>query len=918
MWPGGRQQPPQGLPGGMRSVPPPLAAGKGGMAGMQGRGGAYPPPPMSRTPPMGPGGLAGCSGYPPQMGMQGMSGGPSASSTSGALSCTGCRNPTVSNIIKGTFVPDGSNHGKSVYRKDTGGSSTTVLIYYWDQRDGPNFSGWWFGPKVGGDQVWAYNAVNSQYPPPDGWKVPWDGPEDDSLKLHAAGGSHGSSRQDSRYRDDGRREENRYRDDGRREAERSRRDEEDRWKQKQREEEMQRQAEAQKRRRDEEDVRRREQNATLAVRKVIQRLRMATQENYSQLRQELAEAQEKHLEEMGSQAEKVSAEGEKALQQAQERVEELKRKEEEDERWRQEQERMQKEESELVEKLVKEASGETEAADTLLSTAEESSKQIPEGADVEPEAIITSADVCIKSAEAAQASLESASKSLEEKWDQVKKTHLRDKAGGELQDMRIKLREGKRTIDKILASAKAAQERATRKSAAAKKLEVRKAKFDQVDCDGDGVLNLDEACAFAKSEYDFELSEDTQQHIMRILEPISLEKFQRLRGMVAIAKSEFKAREKRAEEEERQRVFAEMKADIQSILDEARVAVGEAAAAASKAEDTVKPLNHMEEVTKDGIQEVVETTEGFVKEAEESLQTATDKMQTAEEKCSGSDGLLEFTMREMPPLKAQQMAAVGQVEYVRGAIQHAQGRAIQKAYAELEEHRSQAATAMRAFMNAEKKSGEDLFTHVVGDGSVLDKEKWIAFLGGLPDMNLSTEQVDKLFSHVAGEENADLSQEAFVHMLRAYFKCINRTVMNEELSIKSKQVKRLDVGEILEALEGPSKDDGAGVIRYRCQSMTDKAMGWVTVAGNQGTSFLEPGGNLMTCVKETIVTDDLSVQDSNTLRRVVKGEVVELIEFPKKDEGSGVSRIRGKMKLDGVTGWISVSSNQGSPFLEPC
>eukprot|EP00971_Amphidinium_carterae_P080400 1590953-Amphidinium_carterae.2 len=37
-----RQQPPQGLPG-----------GKGGMAGMQGRGGAYPPPPMSRTPPMG-------------------------------------------------------------------------------------------------------------------------------------------------------------------------------------------------------------------------------------------------------------------------------------------------------------------------------------------------------------------------------------------------------------------------------------------------------------------------------------------------------------------------------------------------------------------------------------------------------------------------------------------------------------------------------------------------------------------------------------------------------------------------------------------------------------------------------------------------------------------------------------------------
>ena len=33
-----------------------------------------------------------------------------------------------------------------------------VLIYFWDERDGANFCGWWFGPKVGGDQVWAYNS----------------------------------------------------------------------------------------------------------------------------------------------------------------------------------------------------------------------------------------------------------------------------------------------------------------------------------------------------------------------------------------------------------------------------------------------------------------------------------------------------------------------------------------------------------------------------------------------------------------------------------------------------------------------------------------------------------------------------------------------------------------------------------------
>ena len=35
-------------------------------------------------------------------------------------------------------------------------SQVTVLIYYWDDRDGSSFSGWWIGPKVGGDQVWSH------------------------------------------------------------------------------------------------------------------------------------------------------------------------------------------------------------------------------------------------------------------------------------------------------------------------------------------------------------------------------------------------------------------------------------------------------------------------------------------------------------------------------------------------------------------------------------------------------------------------------------------------------------------------------------------------------------------------------------------------------------------------------------------
>lgn len=47
-----------------------------------------------------------------------------------------------------------------------------VMLYYWDDRDGSDFSGWWFGPKVGGDQVWAYQPGKDKTPPETGWKAP--------------------------------------------------------------------------------------------------------------------------------------------------------------------------------------------------------------------------------------------------------------------------------------------------------------------------------------------------------------------------------------------------------------------------------------------------------------------------------------------------------------------------------------------------------------------------------------------------------------------------------------------------------------------------------------------------------------------------------------------------------------------------
>ena len=84
-------------------------------------------------------------------------------------------------VIMGNYVEIGVNHGRKVFQKvmycptPTGHAVVTVMLYYWDSRDSPDFEGWWFGNTVGGKQVWAHCKASSLQPPRSGWKVPWNG-----------------------------------------------------------------------------------------------------------------------------------------------------------------------------------------------------------------------------------------------------------------------------------------------------------------------------------------------------------------------------------------------------------------------------------------------------------------------------------------------------------------------------------------------------------------------------------------------------------------------------------------------------------------------------------------------------------------------------------------------------------------------
>ena len=214
------------------------------------------------------------------------------------ITVAGCSHATVGPIVRGDFTHAGDNHGKLVYKKDTQVNGLDVMIYFWDQRDGVAFCGWWFGPKVGGDQVWAYHpSQTSATPPKAGWKVPYDGPVDASFVITVRGQAPAPPQQSIAQYNQQQQAWQQQRNNHRQQNDDQRRQQEERAAQhRQQMEAMKAQQEEEKKKVQE------EQRASLAIRSECQKLRVASPETFEAAKQAVEEALAKELGNVGAAA----------------------------------------------------------------------------------------------------------------------------------------------------------------------------------------------------------------------------------------------------------------------------------------------------------------------------------------------------------------------------------------------------------------------------------------------------------------------------------------------------------------------------------------------------------------------------------------------------------------------------------------
>merc|ERR1712129_595225 len=134
-----------------------------------------------------------------------------------------------------------------------------------------------------------------------------------------------------------------------------------------------------------------------------------------------------------------------------------------------------------------------------------------------------------------------------------------------------------------------------------------------------------------------------------------------------------------------------------------------------------------------------------------------------------------------------------------------------------------------------------------------------------------------------------------------------------ELSIKEGAVvRRLRVGELVEVVEGPVKEETVGLMRVKCIALKDGNSGWVTSVGNQGTQFLQERGNVLKVNTTDAILEGggsakapSEAEDVLILRKLRKTEQLEVLEWETgKEDSDAAFKVRCRARTDGCVGWV--------------
>jgi len=517
-----------------------------------------------------------------------------------------------------------------------------------------------------------------------------------------------------------------------------------------------------------------------------------------------------------------------------------------------------------------------------------------------------------------------------------------------------------RQASEALQRAKLNKDKIAKKFLASKLAERRTALFNKYDADGDGYLSRKEIVNYAKGEFSFDVPEENLDRICRqLIRPecpgIHMSLFRLLKCAVGIARDEEKGKDKRQKREEQEKrekeeqearrtLVTSRQGEFVEQVETMGVTLTELEDRIQKAEEEVQKLaNEASEITVEDLKTKASTIDDAVQGASAELSEVKETIQTVSSDVALLPDLQEQLKPKLSALSSRVESFGTRLRKVGNLATQGQQLALQKEFTDNESLRIEVAGKLRSCIEANGGKMDDLFDVISdNDGDTVTAAQVHAYLQQ-QQCEIELEKVQQIFALIrrsspektggeaeAGEAKAEtaagkaeaavLCKEDFLKLIRIFFKVVKDIVLSDNLLIEeSGQIRRMDVGEVLEVFEGPKLDSSVGVYRVRGRTLQDGAIGWVTVAGNQGITFLFPGGNAFKVLRPVVLTDDPKDLHGETsaLRVAVEGEILEVLEWQRTSRSAlGVTRIKGRSLGDGTEGWATVSDSHGVVYLE--
>lgn len=208
----------------------------------------------------------------------------------------------------------------------------------------------------------------------------------------------------------------------------------------------------------------------------------------------------------------------------------------------------------------------------------------------------------------------------------------------------------------------------------------------------------------------------------------------------------------------------------------------------------------------------------------------------------------------------------------------------------------------------------EAFFYKLSDGSEEVSMKSLKeYIEKIPDLQVKAGQLDlALRRYTAG-----FRKLSFLEISQEYRKCVHEIAITSALEVKDgKTLRKLTVGEVLEVLEVGKVDAATSLPRLRCRALSDNIEGWAAFKGNQGTSFLERCSKpYFRCLAESGFQKSFE-SCSAEVKKLALGEVVEVLEGPRKEIPDEALRLKVKSSKDGKTGFVTLKDSSGQSTVE--